>query len=168
MTLQRTVGNAAVNRIIHAGTLQREEAEPQGVTLEGYKQAAIAAINQLGAKAAGENVDVDFSEGGMMRFSVRLGQHGNAVLPSSQTIEAHTKAGDAAPGSIEGAPKLLLGALQQFEGLTRITVRVVRTETAEILTTGKGDTDGTNEAAVQKAIVLALRDMGSLWKKRRK
>jgi hypothetical protein len=164
LTLQRTVGNAAVNRMIDAGTLQREEAEPEGVTLEGFGRAAIAGMNQLGARATAENLELS-EQNGMKRFTVRLGHHDNEVLPGMSAINERIKAGEVAPGSLSGAPNLLFGALQQVFGQTRVTVRITHTETAEVLAAGKGDADGMDEAAVQKALVSALKQLGKLWKK---
>jgi hypothetical protein len=62
-----------------------------------------------------------------------------------------------APGSVQGAQLLVLGAVQAVDGGTRVTMRIVRLETSEILQASKGDAMGTaNKDAVQAAAEDAL------------
>jgi hypothetical protein len=61
------------------------------------------------------------------------------------------------PGSVQGAQLMVLGAVQAIDGGTRVTMRVVKVETSEVLQTGSGDAMGTaNKDAVQAAAEDAL------------
>jgi hypothetical protein len=65
--------------------------------------------------------------------------------------------GDLAPGSVQGAQLMVVGSVQRLDGGTRVSMRVLKVETSEILQAGQGDAMGTaNKDAVQAAAEDAL------------
>jgi hypothetical protein len=67
-----------------------------------------------------------------------------------------------APGTVSGAPFILLGTVQQEDHKVRLVMRVVVTETGVIIATGKGDTVGGGIRAVFDAARHALPQIGPL------
>jgi TolB-like protein len=67
-----------------------------------------------------------------------------------------------APGTVSGARFILLGTVQQEGAQLRLVMRVVVTETGEIIASGKGDTVGGGIRAVFDAARHALPQLGPL------
>jgi hypothetical protein len=92
---------------------------------------------------------------GTAKIEVRLAANGRA-LPSLECIDEAIANGSAGPQSQAGATHLLLGAIQQANGITRVTLRVVDVTTGQILNSALGDAPGTSDAAVTNAAGAAL------------
>lgn len=92
---------------------------------------------------------------GTAKIEVRLGA-GTHALPSLECVDEAIANGSAGPQSQAGAQHLLLGAIQQANGATRVTLRVVDVTTGQILNSGLGDSPGTGDAAVTSAAGAAL------------
>lgn len=101
------------------------------------------------------------SAGGLSRVTVRLDAFGR-ILPSSQCVNEGIANGSVAPGSQPGALKLLLGAVQQLNGQTRVTVRIDDVATGAIERTGLDNAPGTGDASIQQATAGALQKLGPL------
>lgn len=94
------------------------------------------------------------SSGGISRFAVRLSGDGRA-LPTLETIMQLVDSSCVQPGTIEGAPTLLIGSVQWTGDEFRINLRTVDTETGVITqavsTTGRGGS-GELSAALASAL----------------
>lgn len=100
------------------------------------------------------------SGGGLAKITVRLDALGR-ILPSSQCINEGIANGSVPPGSQPGALKLLLGAVQQANGQTRVTVRIDDVATGAIERTGLGNASGTNDTSIEQAAAAALQKLGA-------
>lgn len=93
---------------------------------------------------------------GLFHLMVRL-------TADSQTLpQVPEDTSNLPPGSVQGAQKLVLGAIQLLDGACRVTMRVVQVETSEVLEAGKGDASGSTKEAVQAAAEDALAGLPSL------
>lgn len=81
-------------------------------------------------------------------FMIRIGQNKN-VLPSLAYIESQIKADRVAPGSVQGAMYCLVGMVQKSGHRARVTARIIRTETAEVLVASKADAAATPDGITQ-------------------
>ena len=98
------------------------------------------------------------SGGGLGCFMVRLGRNGHP-LPTAECLKQKIKEGKVPEGSLESPRTLMFGSIQHAGNQTRVTVREVDLETGVILRAGKGDTQGTDEGAVQHAAETAVGKM---------
>lgn len=115
------------------------------------EDAVINALQNNGYAVDAASVFV-YEAGGLICFAVRLGAGGNP-LPAISCIEQQ---GNIEEGSQEGAKTLLIGCIQQTGDMTRATAREVDVETGEIGRTGKGDSNGTDQKAIEDALDKAL------------
>lgn len=90
------------------------------------------------------------SAAGLRRFAVRLAADGRA-LPSLATLRQQIESTCVAPGSIEGAPTLLVGSVQWAGNRFRIDIRTVETETG-IVTDSVSDSGIGGSAELQTAL----------------
>jgi uncharacterized protein (DUF39 family) len=63
-------------------------------------------------------------------------------------------------GSLEGAEYLIIGAILESEGMTRVTMRVIDVETGVVLQGGVGTVQGTGTEAISQAAAIALNQLG--------
>lgn len=101
------------------------------------------------------------SAGGLSKITVRLDAFGR-ILPSAQCVNEGIANGSVPPGSQSGALKLLLGAVQQLNGQTRVTLRIDDVATGAIERTGLGDAPGTGDGSIEQAAAGALQKLGPL------
>jgi len=97
-------------------------------------------------------------KGGITAISERLDDR-MCPLPSGDCIDQMIASGAVPPGSLKGAHYMVAGAVQQAGGVTRVTVRIVRVETGEIVATAMADVNGTDAAAVQRAANEAMKKL---------
>jgi hypothetical protein len=110
-----------------------------------------AALRSRGAAVDSRDVSVTGSiAAGTAKIEVRLGAN-NRALPSLECVDEAIANGTAGPQSQAGAQRLLLGAIEQANGTTRVTLRVVDVATGQILSSALGDAPGTNDAAIAGA-----------------
>ena len=94
---------------------------------------------------------------GMFHLMVRLTADANP-LP-----QVPDDTSNLAPGSVQGAQLMVVGSVQRLDGGTRVSMRVLKVETSEILQSGQGDAMGTaNKDAVQSAAGDALAGLDML------
>jgi hypothetical protein len=114
-----------------------------------------------GISADGINVGLDqistSTTNGLEQILIRTNNH--CPLPDAACTDEAIAQGRTPPGSLKGADNLIIGAVQQSGGVTRVTLRVVNVETGEIVATGLGDANGTGAAAVQQATSIAMRSV---------
>jgi hypothetical protein len=99
--------------------------------------------------------------GALSKITVRLDGYGRA-LPSQQCIDEGVANGSVPAGSQFGAQRMLVGAVQQAGGQTRVTVRIVDVATGAIQRTGLGNANGTSDASIQQGATSALQKLGTL------
>lgn len=102
---------------------------------------------------------IDATPGTLPRVQVRLGGLDN-VLPGNACLNEAIANGSAAPHSQAGAVSLLVAAVQQAAGQTRVTIRQVDVATGQILKSGLGDAAGTSDASVIQAASTAINALG--------
>ena len=93
---------------------------------------------------------------GMFHMMVRL------TADATPLPQVPDDTSNLAPGSVQGAQLMVAGSVQRLDGGTRVSMRVLKVETSEILQSGQGDAIGTaNKDAVQSAAgdALAALDM---------
>ena len=90
--------------------------------------AVVAAFGDLGVPS--DRVTVNASAG-LPRFVIRLDGNGRP-LPSLEALDRLVASSCVQPGSLQGAPSLLVGAVQQSGDQIRITARIVNVATGEI------------------------------------
>jgi hypothetical protein len=96
-------------------------------------------------------------EDALFHLMVRLTAH---ATPLPQVPDDTS---NLSPGSVQSAQLMVLGAVQAIDGGTRVTMRVVKVESSEVLQTGQGDAMGTaNNDAVQAAAEDALAGLDML------
>ncbi len=103
-----------------------------------------------------EDSDVKVSTDGLIHFMVRLSR---SVKPLHQIPDDTS---NLPPGTVEGAPLLLLGSVQTIEDSIRVSMRIVITETSEIVEVSKGDATGATVDALTDAAQLAIEGLPSL------
>jgi hypothetical protein len=111
--------SVAAPRILADGSLS---AATVGETLSG-----VLGADQVSLRQATGN-----DSGGLQPFAVRLSEDGR-ILPSLDALKGMVDSTCAPPGSIEGAPRLLIGSVQWSGDGFRVNLRTVNTETAEVL-----------------------------------
>jgi hypothetical protein len=100
--------------------------------------------------------DISAAAGALPRITVRIDALGR-ILPSTQCVDEGIANGSVPAHSQFGAAKMLIGAVQQSEGRTRVTVRIVDVATGQIQDSGLNDATGTSDASIQNAATGALR-----------
>lgn len=114
------------------------------------QSALTSAFEQRNVPVEQDGVKVT-KEDGLFHLMVRLTED---AMPLPQVPDDTS---DLAPASVQGAWLMVLGAVQATDGGTRVTMRVVKVETSEVLQAGEGDAMGTaNKDAVQAAAEDAL------------
>ena len=125
------------------------------LTESDVQDALTSAFQSRGVPVDDDGVKVTTSSG-LFQLMVRLTED---AKPLPQVPDDTS---NLAPGSVQGAMKMVLGAVQILDAACRVTMRVVNVETSEILETGKGDASGSTKDAVQAAAVDALAGLPSL------
>lgn len=131
---------------------------PSGSPLDRVRLDFQAALAANGHSVALGDISAS-GAGGLPKVTVRLDAYGH-ILPSSQCINEGIANGSVPPGSQAGAPKLLLGAVQQVNGQTRVTVRIDDVATGVIERTGLGNAAGSSDGSIQQAAGKALQNLG--------
>lgn len=124
-------------------------------TTEDIAGAVSAALQARDVPTDGDDVSVSISDG-LFHVSVRLSA---TVKPAGQAPPAD---GDADPGSVQAAPLLLIGTVQVVDDAVRVGLRIVVTETSQIVESAGGDATGTTAEAVTDAAQIALGGLPSL------
>jgi hypothetical protein len=75
------------------------------------------------------------------RIVIRLGKNYKVLPMPEQVIEEYNRTGQKG----EGAPWLMFGMVQVVGNKVRVTTRIVKTETSEIVKTGLGDGENSPE-----------------------
>ena len=130
----------------------------QGERPEALRQAIAGALSSAGHPATPSMVNIggtDDPQAGLMTFQVRLGREAKP-LPTLDCIGRAIDAGQVPEGSVEGAPVLLIGALQTSGDQSRLTARTVAVETGDITSAGTGTVNGTDAAAMSAAAETAI------------
>jgi hypothetical protein len=123
---------------------------------DDVQSALVSAFEQRNVPVAQDGVKVTKSDG-LFNLSVRLSEDAMPLPPVPDDTS------NLAPGSVQGAWLMVLGAVQAIDGGTRVTMRVVKVETSEVLQSGSGDAMGTaNKDAVQAAAEDALAGLDML------
>lgn len=151
------VGTLRVLGVCEGSRSAGGDEEPRTALVRAPVAAALAAH---GARAGPEVVAVrDTRDERVIRFHVRLGA-GNEPLPVLACLKREAAAGRVAEGSLAGAGHLLVGGVQRVGSRTRVSMRVVVVETAEVVAQGMGDATGSDGAAVRRAATDAVRALG--------
>jgi hypothetical protein len=134
------------------------DAAEQVMAQAGLTSAGIvAAFGDLGIPA--DQVSVNASSG-LPRFVVRLDGNGRP-LQSLAAIDRLVASSCVQPGSLQGAPSLLVGAVQQSGDQVRITARIVDVSTGEIQAADLADGSvGTIDATLRSALGGLPADLG--------
>ena len=128
------------------------KAPPLSPELTRERDAIVEGMQDAGFHVGPEHVGVEAK--GISHFNVRVSKEG-CILP---TIEA-IKAGCPPKGNQKGAERLLIGSVQQADNTTRVTARVVESETAVILGAAKADAAGSGAQATAAALAAALKQL---------
>ncbi len=119
--------HSAEDGIVNQDT-QPDAGDAEQVMAQAGLSAIVAAFGDLGIPS--DQVSVNAS-GGLPRFVVRLDGNGRP-LPSLEAIDSLAASSCVQPGSLQGAPSLLVGAVQQSGDQLRVTARIVDVATGEI------------------------------------
>ena len=105
-------------------------------------------VDDDGVKVTGDNT--------MWHLMVRLLEDGTPLpqIPDDTS--------NLAPGSVLGAKRMVIGAVQNMSEATRVTMRIINVETSEILETGLGDATGGTQDSVQHAAEDAMAHLPTL------
>lgn len=118
-----------------------------------------------GAVARGMGVGLDqvsvTQDGGLEKIFSRT--RGGCALPDSECLSEAIGQGTVPAGSLQAADYIIVGAIQQAGGTTRVTLRAVNVETGEIVAVGMADAAGTGPAAVQQATSAAMKSLTSTF-----
>jgi hypothetical protein len=137
-----------------------DDSSPQpecvALTEDDIQDAITSALQDRDVKVDDDGVKVSTSSSGMFTFMVRL------TADSQPLPQVPDDTSNLAPGSVQGAMKLLQGSVQALDGATRVIMKVVSVETSEILETGQGDASAGTKDAVQAAAEDALAGCSSL------
>lgn len=117
--------------------------------LTAVRDALVQGMQDAGFDASARHISVE--AGGVTRFGVRIAE-GGCVLP---TIEA-VKNSCPAPGSQKGAERLLVGGVQHTAQGTRVTARLVESETGVVIRAAKADAEGNGDEATAQAMADVL------------
>ncbi len=124
-----------------------------------FNDAVISALKQFNKSASSEFTEVSSKKDDLTRFTLRISRD-DCLLPNTDLINEAINNNCVKPRSLEGANRLIFGAVQQASGKTRVTTRVVEIETGIIIQTGKGDANGTDRKALENATSRAFNEMG--------
>lgn len=128
---------------------------PKDDRSESVRNALAGALNARGGAIGPEVVGISASS--ILEFNVRLGP-GHVPLPNRACLQERIDAGEIEEGTLTGAEHLLVGAVQESGGTTRVTVRTVDAETGEVVATGRADASGPD--AIGEAMVEAIAQLG--------
>ena len=144
----------------HTATAATAAAADDGDTIGGYTtddvaSALAAALQAKDVPTADSDVKVTVAEG-LFHFSVRLSAN---VKPVGQ---APASSDGTPPASVQAAPLLLIGAVQVIDDQVRVTMRIVVTETSQIVEASTGDASGKTKDAITDAAQIAIGGLPSL------
>ena len=128
-----------------------------GFTTDDVAGAISAALQAKDVPTDDSEVKATISSG-LFHVEVRLSA---TVKPVSQPPPPDDS-GENAPGSVEAAPLLLIGAVQVIDDAIRVTLRIVVTETSQIVEAAGGDATGTTPDAITDAAQIAIGGLPSL------
>ena len=128
-----------------------------GFSTDDIAGALSTALQACSVPTDDSDVSVSVSDG-LFHTSVRLSA---AVRPVAQPPPPDDN-GDTAPGSVEAAPLLLMGTVQVVDDAVRVGLRIVVTETSQIVEAASGDADGTTTDAITNAAQIAIGGLPSL------
>src|SRR5262245_50717912 len=131
------------------GSLGRDSRHVKGL-VEGLVMSGIA---NVGAEHVAAR-----KRGGLVTYEIRLDRDG-CILPTRACIRYAAAQGLVPEGSEAGASRQLLGAVQSAGGKTRVTARIVQTETAVIERGAKGTVRGKGQSAIAHAFAAALTEL---------
>jgi hypothetical protein len=114
------------------------------------------ALRSQNVEVPDSGVSVTVSKAGLFQLFMRMSSTGKA-LPQ---IPADTS--NLPPRSQQGAMLLLMGSVQVLDDATRVNMRVVVTETSEIVEAGTGDAQGSSADSVQIAAENAIAKLPTL------
>ena len=126
-----------------------------GYTTDDVASALAAALQAKDVPTADSDVKVTVAEG-LFHFSVRLSAN---VKPVGQ---APASSDGTPPASVQAAPLLLIGAVQVIDDQVRVTMRIVVTETSQIVEASTGDASGKTKDAITDAAQIAIGGLPSL------
>ncbi len=144
-----------------AGETRPSESQDYGPTAhEGFtgqvQNAFVKAFQSQGVAAGPEHVTISDTQKDSQYFTFFLRvSRDRCLLPHIRAISRQC----IRKGSQEGATYILIGSVQRVVKRTRANVRIVRVETGEIISTGKGDSNGTDTQAIEEAVGKALDTM---------
>ena len=124
-----------------------------GFSTDDVASAISAALSAKDVPSDDNDVTASISDG-LFHVGVRL----------SATVQPGGAApsGDADASSVTPAPLLLEGTVQVVEDAIRVTLKLVVTETSQIVEAGSGDATGTDKDAITDAAQTALGALPSL------
>lgn len=128
---------------------------PDDARSESVREAVAGALNVGGGATGPEIVGIGASS--ILEFNVRLGP-GHVPLPNRACLQERIDTGEIEEGTLIGAEHLLVGAVQESGGTTRVTVRTVDAATGEVVATGRGDAGGPD--AIGSAMRQAIAQLG--------
>ena len=102
---------------------------------------------------------IEHGTSGLLRFSIRLGYTDNLPRHTGECIVDAVARGELPAGVEEGAAHQVVGMLQEIDGRTRVSMRVVDVETGEVVAAGVGDAQGTGRGAIGDAAAEALGEL---------
>jgi hypothetical protein len=122
---------------------------------DDIQEALTSAFQARDVHVDDEGVKVS-TDSGLYTLMVRL------TADSQPLPQIPDDASGLAPGSMQGAMKLIQGTVQVGDGACRVIMKVTSVETSQILEVGKGDASGSTKDAVQAAAEDALAGLTSL------
>ena len=131
--------------------------ENTGSAIDRTRQAIADAFTARGDPIPLRDISVVQSSG-LRKIEIRISADGRA-LPSMECVNEGIANGSAS--AQKGAQRMILGAVQQAGGQTRVTLREVDVATGAILRTGLGDAPGVGSAAIQQATATAFTQLGT-------
>ena len=128
------------------------KAPPLSPDLTEERDALVKGMQEAGFQVGPEHISLESK--GLSTFHVRLAK-GGCVLPTIEAIKAHCPA----DRTQKGAERLLIGSVQHTGNTTRVTARVVESETAVIREAAKSDAQGSGAQATAAAMGEALKQL---------
>ncbi len=127
---------------------------------ESLREGVAAGFEDAGVSLGPEQVAVvQPGVGDDLRYSIRLGYDDNRPRHTGACIVDAVARGALPPGVEEGSAHLVVGMLQQVDGRTRLSMRVVDVETGEVVAAGTGEAAGTDGAAIGDATSDAVGEL---------
>jgi hypothetical protein len=126
-----------------------------GFTTDDVAGAISDALSAKNVPTDGDDVTASVSSG-LFHVGVRLSA---TVQPAGS---APPPDADADPDSVKAAPLLLEGTVQVIDDQIRVTLKLVVTETSQIVEVGSGDATGADKSAITDAAQIALGALPSL------